>query len=323
MYLTAEHSSAAPIMSQTEASGNDDYMALNILNGLSIVALYRVGDTSHAATSATDLFSRDSWNQGMGIFSSSSKRSGYVSGSLVSTNTDGADISGLSRTGIGGLAFDTPPNPAVIDTNTRIAEVALWKAELATWELGSLGRGVRPSFIRPTALKFYVPLVNDVIDEQVFLTLQQYDDDVLSSEAIEYAGHPDMVDAVEVAYPIEQDGFDANSVDTTIADYRTTRLNNYVYDTETSSVKWEFSLGGDTFIHTTTATSGSSGSVLGSSLNQLDLWLPPGQQFTVRTKPIISGVATTWTPTVTLTSLGYINSYQKGQILNRGTTISF
>ncbi len=169
MYLSNEHSSAAPFVCQTEASGSSDYMTLNALGGMSLNTLYRVGGVNHSAVSANDLLSRNIWTQGISIHSSSSKRTCHLSGELVATNTDDVSISGLSRTGIGGLGFDDV-NIGSIDTNVRIAEIALWKSELATWELESLARGVRPSFIRPDTLKFYVPLVNNVVDEKGFLT---------------------------------------------------------------------------------------------------------------------------------------------------------
>lgn len=125
---------------------------------------------------------------------------------------------------------------------------------------------------------------------------------------------------VEATYPIQQSGFDFNSVDTSIRDYRATRLTNYATYSGATETHWELSIeGGTPFYFRTTVTGETTGSsnVLFSSLNVLDVWFPPAQQVVIRTRQKVSGEWSEWSDHITITSLGYITSYDKYLILSR------
>jgi len=72
------------------------------------------------------------------------------------------------------------------------------------------------------------------------------------------------------------------------------------------------------FFITTTASGSTSGNVLDGSLSFIDLWLPPSQGYTVRTRHSldIGGPPTGWTIRTEFTSRGPLNSFEKYQALS-------
>lgn len=124
---------------------------------------------------------------------------------------------------------------------------------------------------------------------------------------------------ITVSYPIQQSGFNQNSVDETIIDYRATRLTVSSPNSSATKTQWEINLGGDNFYITTIANTPAAGSVLGGSKTYLDYWFPPAITGTVRYRQFVSGSWEAWSDLVSFTALGYINSYEKYQILNRNT----
>lgn len=144
--------------------------------------------------------------------------------------------------------------------------------------------------------------------------------DLTPGSAVYYDYHPTMKDAVSATYPIQQTGFSANSVDTSITDYRATRLTNNAVHPDSTMTEWEFNLGGDSFYFQTDNNGliGPSANVLDSSLNTIDIWLPPHHTGQMRTRQFVNGWSE-WIGPTNFTALGYINSYDKYQILNRAT----
>lgn len=66
------------------------------------------------------------------------------------------------------------------------------------------------------------------------------------------------------------------------------------------------------FTTITTANGSTSGNILDSSLSFIDIWLPPSQTYTVRTRHgLNSGSATAWTLRKTFESRGPLNSFEK------------
>ncbi len=212
---------------------------------------------------------------------------------------------------------------AVVEGPSRggnIAEVAVWSVDLDLWERELLSMGLRPNTIRPESLLNYASFKDDYTDEAE-PNMNWTDSGTLPTSIS--TDHPTMLDPVEARYPIQQDGFDENALDTSIADYRATRLvNNFVVKSRATQVQWEITpVGGTSFTYTTTANSESTGdpSVFNASLTTLDLWLPPASNYMVRTRQYIDGAWTYWSLSTAFTSLGYINSFEKYTILNRGT----
>lgn len=128
---------------------------------------------------------------------------------------------------------------------------------------------------------------------------------------------PSTEDPVTVTYPTAT--FDTNSLDTSITDYRATRLTVTNPDPRATRTQWEINLGGDSFYITTTSTTSVSGSVLGGTVNRLDYWFPPSQEGRVRYRQYVTRTYRIWSEWVNFTALGYVNSYDKAIILNRGT----
>lgn len=71
------------------------------------------------------------------------------------------------------------------------------------------------------------------------------------------------------------------------------------------------------FTIVTTGAGSTSGNVLDGSLSFIDIWLPPSQTYTIRTKHgLNSGSATAWSTTTTFESRGPLNSFEKYQALS-------
>ncbi len=82
----------------------------------------------------------------------------YTNGSEVSANW--GNLQGGARTivSIGALGDSTPSNEA----DGKVAECAMWAAELTQAEMNILAAGYSPLFVRPQSLIFYTPLVSGV-----------------------------------------------------------------------------------------------------------------------------------------------------------------
>lgn len=209
------------------------------------------------------------------------------------------------------------------------AEAAIWTTRLTHFENQLLAHGVRPSFIRPDALHAYVPLVDNITPEvgpiwHMYRDPSNNGSKNSASPLMVPSMHPTMYDLAEAKYPIQQTDFNANSVDVTITDYRATRLLSNTANVGHTKIQWELDMGGDPFYFTTDANGiqGESANVLESGLDYIDIWLPPHEVFALRTRYYYSGGWTDWFDIGQFTALGYINSYDKYQILNRATITS-
>ncbi len=79
------------------------------------------------------------------------------------------------------------------------------------------------------------------------------------------------------------------------------------------STIWELSsVAGGVFSIRTTSGGTNSGNVLDSNLDYLTIWLPPAEEFGIRTRHGLStGGPTAWTTKVSFDSRGRLNSYEK------------
>ena len=127
--------------------------------------------------------------------------------------------------------------------------------------------------------------------------------------------------AISCYYPIQQAGFDQNSVDTTITDYRATRIVDSSPPANTTKIQWEFNFGDNPFYLTTDSGGivGDIANVLGATLTRLDMWFPPAQVFMMRVRYHTSGSWSGWSEQTEQVSLGYINSYDKATVFNRAS----
>lgn len=99
---------------------------------------------------------------------------------------------------------------------------------------------------------------------------------------------------------------------------RATRLTQSAVADGAMTTHWNIvpSIGGN-FTLVTTSIGSTSGNVLDGSLSFLDIWLPPSQTYTVRTRHGIgSGSMSAWTAFEEFASRGALNSFEKYQALS-------
>lgn len=86
----------------------------------------------------------------------------YVDGSSVATYTAGSvpTQTGMDRLGIGAVVRGS----VVSHYSGSVADVGVWDAAINASEARSLSRGVACRLVRPQSLRFYAPLIRDLID---------------------------------------------------------------------------------------------------------------------------------------------------------------
>lgn len=104
-------------------------------------------------------FTANAWNHGTGVFTSSTSRTAYINGGSAGSNTTSVTPTGVTEVRIGG--------PSTSD----VAEAAIWDVALTAAEIASLGKGFKPTRIRPRSLVFYAPLVRNIQDVRKGITL--------------------------------------------------------------------------------------------------------------------------------------------------------
>jgi hypothetical protein len=107
------------------------------------------------------------WTHLAFVVSSSSAGEFFINGSSAATGGSYA-MSALNAISIGCL-FSSNTNS--LFWNGALAEIGVWAAALSASEIASLVNGFRPDQIRPQSLKFYAPLVRDIIDVRGGLAL--------------------------------------------------------------------------------------------------------------------------------------------------------
>ncbi len=107
-----------------------------------------------------------------------------------------------------------------------------------------------------------------------------------------------MVMAISVLYP---------------AGSRGTKIELDTLPADIISTIWQLSsVAGGTFSIRTTLGGTDSGNVLDSNLDYLTIWLPPAEEFGIRTRHGLTNERTTeWTTKVFFDSRGHLNSHEK------------
>jgi len=105
------------------------------------------------ATTAT--FNANAWNCCIAVADAGGTRKARLNGSDSSTSNIRSDIGSVNRLAVGVIWGTSVADAA---TNTTIAEVAVWNAELSTEELLALEAGMSPLLVRPASLASYIPL---------------------------------------------------------------------------------------------------------------------------------------------------------------------
>ncbi len=139
-----------------DVSANDQRFGAEI-SATGTVTAYQV-NSSTAAAGPTAAVSDLSWNHVVLEFNSSTFRSVRLNGgSAVSDTTSLAFPTGLDTFSIFGRR-DSSTDADDDSIDGRIAEVAIWNANMAFFEIEALARGTSPLRIRRSALQGYWPL---------------------------------------------------------------------------------------------------------------------------------------------------------------------
>lgn len=133
-------------------SGN--YFSLR-LNANQIQAVAR-SNTSRTATS-TQVLSTNTWYHVCAVFASSSSRAAYVNGGNKGTNTQSSTPSVVGgETTLAGLGGSSNGDYYSGD----IAELAIWNVALSDAQVLMLSLGLEPTFVAPSNIAAYLPLLN-------------------------------------------------------------------------------------------------------------------------------------------------------------------
>lgn len=145
------------------SGGSDRFqMYIDSTNSKRVAALISASGST-VETSVSGTYSTGSWFHAASVFTSSSARSAYYNGILGTGGVpSGTPLtpSGLNRINIGARYNTTLGAYA----SGSIAEVGVWNAALTADEIASLANGFNPKLIRPSARRFYAPLVRNVQD---------------------------------------------------------------------------------------------------------------------------------------------------------------
>ena len=153
------------------ATGNGTYR-IGVLNtNLAFANRQQDISTTNAFAGGTTPIALNTWQHIAGTMVGSSPCVVTVFYNGVSDGTGSASLSATSttRTSIG-------QSPGQLAAGIRawsgsLAEIGMWNVELSAAEIAALAKGYAPALIRPTALRFYAPLVRDVQDVRGSLAL--------------------------------------------------------------------------------------------------------------------------------------------------------
>jgi hypothetical protein len=95
------------------------------------------------------------WLHGAGLFIANASRRAYYNNNTA-TNTQTVTSVTYDRLFLAGFGQGA--------IGPRLAEFAMWTAELTADEIASLEQGFKPFRVRPQNLLYYIPLVRDVAD---------------------------------------------------------------------------------------------------------------------------------------------------------------
>lgn len=145
------------MMAIGDVGANADFYTLDMAGVLAndpIRAGVQAG-VNFSASIISSAISLNTWHHVAGVFTSTSSRTAFVDGVNGVENTSFRSPTGLDRTAIGRL-------PRLTSTNYmsgRIAEAAIWNAQLTGPEITAMSQGYSPLFIRPESLLAYWPII--------------------------------------------------------------------------------------------------------------------------------------------------------------------
>lgn len=89
--------------------------------------------------------------------SSTTSRAGYLAGGSAVTNTTSVTMPDFTGIHIGALSGATA-------FDGDLSELAIWNEALTQSEVAALAKGAAAYLVRPHALRFYAPMIRDLID---------------------------------------------------------------------------------------------------------------------------------------------------------------
>jgi hypothetical protein len=98
------------------------------------------------------------WQHLCGVLTSASDRTVYLNGGNSGNDTTSVTPTSLNRVRIGGAGVDVGGDTFF---DGKVAEAAIWNVALTSAEVAMLALGFSPALIRPTALRFYAPLIRE------------------------------------------------------------------------------------------------------------------------------------------------------------------
>lgn len=113
-------------------------------------------------TTPAGAISASTWTHLCGVYTSATSRSAYKNGGTKTTTTTSVTLGNLDRVLTGAMLFEGQSILQPFDG--KAAEVAIWDVALSDAEVAILALGVSPRLVRPASLKFYLPLVRDIVD---------------------------------------------------------------------------------------------------------------------------------------------------------------
>ena len=129
-------------------------------NDNKVRAQSRDGSTNVSAATSSS-FVAGSWQHAAGVWSATNARAAFLNGGGKGTETSTVNPAGLNAIAIGRFPSLSPGGY----WDGELAEMAMWNVALTDAEVLQLSKGFSPSFIRPSKLVFYAPLIkNEDID---------------------------------------------------------------------------------------------------------------------------------------------------------------
>lgn len=148
---------AIGLVGQTTSNG----FHLRITSGAQVQATIANGAGSNSAAVGT--YTLQNWHHGAAVFYTTGSRYAFCdavrssqSSTVRTVNVNPSNL--LIGQGSGG-DFNLPQ-----PFNGRIAEVGVWNVGLTDAEIAILAKGIKPIYVRPESLLYYVPLVRDIND---------------------------------------------------------------------------------------------------------------------------------------------------------------
>ncbi len=146
------------------SGADDDRITLNVAGAtasdpIQLGAITDGGAGVNAQTSAG--YTTGTWTHACGVAASATSRTAYISGGSSGSNTTSRLMTGLDRLIIGSRRS---AGSLGAYHNGRIAEVAVWNVALTAEEVALLATGLQPDQVEPAALRFYAPLVRNIVD---------------------------------------------------------------------------------------------------------------------------------------------------------------